>query len=220
MTVCQSWIGAVIALSLFCGAAVADVSVSKSNAPIGDIAGTMTSLLGAERAAMRALPEGRRAAIATGPQGRDVSGPSVIRYNADWLAQQPSPKGDESWECLAEAVYFEARGESIKGQFAVAEVVLNRVDSGKFAKSVCGVVKQRGGGSCQFSYVCDGYADRMRDPQAREVAQRIAYVMLNGAPRTLTAGATYFHTHSVKPGWSRRFERTAAIGDHLFYRRD
>lgn len=220
MSLHQSWMGGALALTLLCGAAAADVSVSQSNAPTADIAGAMTNLLGAENATLRALPEAQRAAIAEGPKTRKTKTATVIRYDEAWLAEQPEPSGGEAWQCLAEAVYFESRGESIRGQFAVAEVVLNRVDSGQFAGSVCGVVKQRGGGACQFSYVCDGHADRMRDPQAREIAGRIAYVMLNGAPRTLTEGATYFHTHAVKPGWSRRFERTAAIGDHLFYRRD
>jgi spore germination cell wall hydrolase CwlJ-like protein len=203
-----------------CSAAAADVTVSQSNSPDGAIAGAMTSLLGAENAALRSMPEARLAAIAAGPaaKGKASSGTTVVGYTEDWLQLQPVPSGGADWECLSQAVYFEARGESIKGQFAVAEVVLNRVDSGQFARSVCGVVKQRGGGACQFSYVCDGYADRMREKGARDIAQRIAYVMLNGAPRTLTSGATYFHTHGVKPRWSRKFERTASIGDHLFYR--
>jgi spore germination cell wall hydrolase CwlJ-like protein len=222
MSLRQSWMGAALALTVLCGAAAADVSVSQSNAPTSDFAGAMSSLLGVENATLRALPEAKLAAIATGPKAsqKPLKGATVIRYDAEWLAAQPAPSGDEAWACLSQAVYFEARGESIKGQFAVAEVVLNRVDSGQFAGSVCGVVNQRGGGACQFSYVCDGRADRMADPQARDIAERIAYVMLNGAPRTLTEGATYFHTNGVRPGWSRRFERTAAIGDHLFYRRD
>jgi spore germination cell wall hydrolase CwlJ-like protein len=222
MSLRQSWMGATLALTVLCGAASADVSVSQSNAPTADIAGAMTSLLGAENAALRALPQAKLAAIAEGPKSGQKSAKSaaVIRYDTAWLAAQPEPTGGDAWACLSQAVYFESRGESIKGQFAVAEVVLNRVDSGRFAGSVCGVVNQRGGGACQFSYVCDGRADRMRDPQARDIAERIAYVMLNGAPRTLTEGATYFHTNGVRPGWSRRFERTAAIGDHLFYRRN
>jgi spore germination cell wall hydrolase CwlJ-like protein len=222
MRVRQSWMAGALALVVLCQAAAADVTVSQSNAPTADISGAMTSLLGVENATLRALPEATLAAIAAGPKisQKSAKGATVIRYDAAWLAEQPAPSGGEAWACLSQAVYFEARGESIKGQFAVAEVVLNRVDSGLFAGSVCGVVNQRGGGACQFSYVCDGRADRMRDAQAREIAERIAYVMLNGAPRTLTEGATYFHTNGVRPGWSRRFERTAAIGDHLFYRRN
>lgn len=136
----------------------------------------------------------------------------------DWLLAQPEPSGDEQWQCLKEAIYFESRGESLLGQIAVAEVVLNRVDSPLYPGSVCKVVKQRGGGGCQFSYVCDGYGDRMREKAAADLAGRIARAMLDGAPRLLTDGATHFHTRNVRPGWAKRFPKTAAIGAHLFYR--
>ncbi|MFN4193706.1 MAG: cell wall hydrolase [Tabrizicola sp.] len=135
----------------------------------------------------------------------------------DWLMAQPAPSGDEEWQCLTEALYFEARGESLDGQIAVAEVILNRVDSPLYPRTVCGVVKQRGGGGCQFSYVCSGKT-KMRERAAADLAGRIARAMLDGAPRLLTEGATHFHTRGVKPGWTRRFARTAAIGAHYFYR--
>lgn len=136
---------------------------------------------------------------------------------AEWLAAQPAPEGDAQWQCLTEALYFEARGESLEGQIAVAEVILNRADSPLYPSSVCGVVKQRGGGGCQFSYVCNGKS-RMREKGAADLAGRIARAMLDGAPRVLTDGATHFHTRSVRPSWSKRFPKTAAIGVHLFYR--
>jgi spore germination cell wall hydrolase CwlJ-like protein len=135
----------------------------------------------------------------------------------NWLMAQPDPTGDAEWECLTEALYFEARGESLEGQIAVAEVILNRVDSPLYPRTVCGVVKQRGGGGCQFSYVCTGQK-KMREQAAADLSGRIARAMLDGAPRVLTAGATHFHTRGVKPSWSKRFSRTAAIGAHLFYR--
>jgi spore germination cell wall hydrolase CwlJ-like protein len=134
-----------------------------------------------------------------------------------WLMSQPAPDGDASWQCLTEALYFEARGESLEGQIAVAEVILNRVDSPLYPSTVCGVVKQRGGGGCQFSYVCHGKT-RMREAEAADLAGRIARAMLDGAPRLLTDGATHFHTRAVRPDWSRRFPRTATIGAHAFYR--
>lgn len=115
-------------------------------------------------------------------------------------------------QCLSEALYFEARGEGQKGQQAVAEVILNRVDHPKFPKSVCGVVNQKG----QFTYK----RARIREQGAFNRAQKIAKAALQGAPRNLTKGATYFHTGGVKPSWSRRFERTARIGSHSFYRSD
>lgn len=135
----------------------------------------------------------------------------------DWLLAQSAPTGDADWQCLTEALYFESRGESLDGQIAVAEVILNRVDSPLYPRSVCGVVKQRGGGGCQFSYVCDG-KKRMREKGAADLSGRIARAMLDGAPRLLTDGATHFHTRHVRPGWSKRFAHTASIGAHLFYR--
>jgi spore germination cell wall hydrolase CwlJ-like protein len=111
-----------------------------------------------------------------------------------------------------------ARGESLKGQFAVAEVILNRVDSPRYPNTVCGVVEQGGRGGCQFSYHCDGARDVMRDREAVDTAGRIARLMLDGAPRQLTYGATHFHTRAVNPRWSRVYDRTAAIGAHLFYK--
>ncbi|QIE57741.1 cell wall hydrolase [Pikeienuella piscinae] len=127
-----------------------------------------------------------------------------------------------SLQCLTEAIYFEARGESTRGQFAVAEVVLNRVDSHKYPNSVCGVVTQGAGKGkrhgCQFSYACDGKKERVVNRAAFVKAAKIAKVLLSGRPRVLTAGATHFHTTNVRPGWSKRLTRTVRIGEHVFYR--
>ena len=154
------------------------------------------------------------------PKARPVQARPVT-YSRQWIDAQPALPGADrenaEWSCLAEALYFEARGESVKGQFAVAEVILNRVKSASYPDTVCGVVKQRGGGGCQFSYVCRG-TTKMREKGARDLAGRIARAMLDGAPRILTDGATHFHTRGVKPSWSKRFARTASIGAHLFYR--
>ncbi len=114
--------------------------------------------------------------------------------------------------CLTEALYFEARGEPVAGQRAVAEVILNRVDHPRFPRSVCGVINQRG----QFSYKTG--STKVRNRAAYSRAQRIAQEALSGAPRSLTQGATYFHTTKVRPSWSRRFTRTTRIGAHIFYR--
>ncbi|RDW12451.1 cell wall hydrolase [Paracoccus thiocyanatus] len=116
-------------------------------------------------------------------------------------------------QCLAEALYFEARGEGVQGQRAVAEVILNRVDHPRFPRTVCGVVNQRG----QFTYNKNA---RIREKGTFARVQKVAMAALAGAPRTLTNGATYFHARSVSPSWARRFERTARIGAHTFYRSD
>lgn len=143
-----------------------------------------------------------------------------IGYSHDWLDAQPSTKGDDEWACLAEALYFEARGESVKGQFAVAEVILNRVDSPKFPDTVCGVINQGTGRkfACQFTYTCDGHKEVINEPRAFKRVGKVANLMVGGAPRELTDGATYYHTRAVNPRWSRKFTRTTSIGQHHFYR--
>lgn len=202
MTFCQ--FARVAALVLAAGAAGADVGTSSSFDVRAPAAGLKVP-------ALTILP------------APDLSAALPARAQAEglteaWLLAQAEPEGDAEWQCLKEAIYFEARGESLQGQIAVAEVILNRVDSPLYPRTVCGVVKQRGGGGCQFSYVCDGRTDRMREKSAADLAGRIARAMLDGAPRVLTEGATHFHTRAVRPGWSRRFAHTTTIGAHAFYR--
>lgn len=143
-----------------------------------------------------------------------------VTYSRAWLASQSAKTSDKQWRCLAEALYHEARGESVKGQFAVAEVILNRVDSARFPDNVCAVVHQGTGRKyqCQFTYTCDGYSDRISEKRAFERVSKVAYLMVKGAPRDLTDGATHYHTKAVNPKWSRKFPRTATIGVHHFYR--
>src|SRR6056297_1534459 len=142
-------------------------------------------------------------------------------YNSSWLDAQSASKGGAQWKCLAEALYFEARGETIKGQFAVAEVIMNRVKSGRFPDSICGVIKQGTGKKyqCQFTYTCDGIPERVSEPRAWERVGKVARAILDGrAPMNLTDGATHYHTTAVHPRWARIYTRTASIGVHLFYR--
>ncbi|MEO3415478.1 cell wall hydrolase [Roseovarius sp. CAU 1744] len=143
-----------------------------------------------------------------------------IGYSRAWIDAQPAVKGGDEWACLAEALYFEARGESVKGQFAVAEVILNRVDSPRFPDSVCAVVNQGTGRKyqCQFTYTCDGHKEIINEPRAFQRVGKVAKLMVSGAPRQLTDGATYYHTRAVSPRWSRKFARTTSIGEHHFYR--
>ncbi|TDW38825.1 spore germination cell wall hydrolase CwlJ-like protein [Roseinatronobacter bogoriensis subsp. barguzinensis] len=146
----------------------------------------------------------------------------VVQYSDRWLRTLDLRPLDEEKACLATAIYHEARGESLRGQFAVAEVILNRVDSRKFPNSVCAVVYQgvREGrfGGCQFSFACDGNSEAMPNRGAASRAKRIAQVMVDGGHRGLTQGALYFHTTAVNPAWANRFTQTTHIGAHLFYR--
>ena len=129
-------------------------------------------------------------------------------------------KRGKQWRCLTKALYFEARGENLIGQVAVAEVILNRVDSKPYPNSVCGVVHQgeRKLNGCQFSFVCDGKAEHIGDRGVFEELGKVAWVMMQGKPRILTGKATHYHNTSVLPRWAKRLVRTARIGDHIFYR--
>lgn len=181
------------------------------------------ALFGAERDGLDALGPQHLEKITTPPTDpADATAKApvpVVEYTSAWLSTLPEPTGGPQFECLAKALYFEARGETPKGQFAVAEVILNRVDRATYPDTVCGVVEQSGGGGCQFSFACDGHPDRMRNAAAYEQVARVARLMLDGAPRALTKGATHFHTTTVNPRWARIFPRTAAIGSHIFYRK-
>ena len=140
--------------------------------------------------------------------------------NLKVLDSLPTATGDAEWRCISEALYFEARGEPIEGQIAVAEVILNRVDSKKFPKSVCKVIDQTTGKrhKCQFSYNCDGLLEVFPDRKAYERVGKIARLMLDGSSRDLTDGATFYHSRKVKPNWRSSFARTTKIGSHIFYR--
>ncbi len=123
--------------------------------------------------------------------------------------------------CLAETVYFEARGESLDGQLAVAQVVLNRVKDKRFANSICGVVHERSPGpskACQFSFVCDANSDVPSPSHAWNVAQAIATVALKNQAPDASNGALFFHTVHVSPKWRNRMQYTRTVGTHLFYR--
>jgi N-acetylmuramoyl-L-alanine amidase len=121
----------------------------------------------------------------------------------------------EEQHCLASAVYFEARGESLEGQLAVAEVVLNRAASGRYPSSWCGVVVQRS----QFSFVRGGRipaANRASDAWRRAVA--VARIAEERAQRILPRDVLWYHANYVRPSWGRRLSRSSQIGAHIFYR--
>ncbi|WP_147125489.1 cell wall hydrolase [Shimia ponticola] len=149
-----------------------------------------------------------------------LDGPAIT-FTKAWLRSQPVAKGGKQWECLAEALYFEARGETVRGQFAVAEVILNRVRSTAFPNSICKVINQGTGRkfACQFTYTCDGKAETIHEPRAYEMVGKVARLAMDGGAGDLTDGALYYHTTAVRPRWSRVFEHTATIGVHKFYRK-
>ena len=137
----------------------------------------------------------------------------------DQLRALPTGQGNQEWQCLTEALYFEARGEKIPGIFAVAEVILNRRDSTKFPGSVCGVISQGAHrkNACQFSYKCDGHKEVYREQKAKALVAKIAQIVLEDRAPRLTEGATFYHANTVNPRWARSFRKTATIGKHYFY---
>ncbi len=124
-------------------------------------------------------------------------------------------------KCLATAIYFEARGESVRGQIAVAQVVLNRVFSPFYPNEVCGVVYQNAErhNSCQFTFACDGIPDIVTEPDAWARAKHIARDMLDGKlwmPEV--AKSTHYHAYWVHPDWVAEMKKVYKIGVHTFYR--
>jgi len=123
--------------------------------------------------------------------------------------------------CLADAVYFEARGEPVRGQMAVAQVVINRVFSGYYPNNICGVVYQNAHRHlrCQFTFACDGRPERVNEPAAWERAQHIAREALEGNFWLNEVGkATHYCARWVHPRWVRKMRKLDRIGVHTFYR--
>jgi spore germination cell wall hydrolase CwlJ-like protein len=128
---------------------------------------------------------------------------------------------DRETRCLAEAVYFEARSEPEAGQAGVAQVVLNRVKSGLYPATICGVVYQNRNRymGCQFSFACEGKSLRVTEPDAWARASQIAQNVLKGDTYIANVGAALnYHANYVRPGWARYLRRTGAIGHHIFYK--
>lgn len=196
--------------------AQADVTITTSNNPTVALDSRISTLLEAEGRTVNRVQGRGMSRLIEAPEAEARS----ALYSRERLLKMPEARGGKEWECLSEALYFEARGESVKGMFGVAEVILNRVDDPRYPGSVCGVVNQGTGERyrCQFTYTCDGRPEVIQEKRAYELVGKVAKVMLSGAPRALTGGATHYHTQAVRPKWSRAFERTATIGFHTFYR--
>ncbi|MCO5156486.1 MAG: cell wall hydrolase [Aquamicrobium sp.] len=148
----------------------------------------------------------------------------------------PVSEGDHAWmskplpehvftaaeqKCLAEGIYFEARGEDVKGQAAVAQVILNRVRNPAYPSTICGVVYQNEvwRNRCQFSFACDGTRPRVRSQQHYRMAQEVAMAVTAGKVFIPEVGsATHYHATYVNPRWARTMEKMKKIGLHIFYR--
>ncbi len=133
---------------------------------------------------------------------------------ADLVSQYEGDRPLEpEMDCLATAVYFEAKSEPLDGQLAVAQTILNRTRSGRFPTTICGVVLQ----PRQFSFVRGGaFPTVARDNRQWQTAQAIAHIAVHGLWTASVDDALYFHARHRQPGW--RLERISALGNHIFYR--
>lgn len=189
--------------------ALANAPATPFASPLADhmpkvVAAGLHALAPVAPAAAAGRPVARPEEVSRGEEGpgldrTEVAKPRVARRNGD-LA------------CLAEAVYFEARGTGQAGETAVAHVVVNRAKARSFPNSVCGVVRD----GCQFSYRCDGRSDALAEPAARARAYKVAERVLAGAPDT-TGGALYFHSAKAKSGF-KGHRKVGVIGGNVFYR--
>jgi len=163
---------------------------------------------------------------------------AAFSANSDTLNANSKWSIDESHEdihCLAQNIYFESRSDMAAGQFAVADVVLNRVRDTRWPNTICGVIKQgpisqwhlENSGKevpikhrCQFSWYCDGKSDTPAEEIAWETAKRKAAhaYYLYDVGYDITEGATHYHTEAVSPAWADTITRIGDIDDHIFYR--
>lgn len=154
-------------------------------------------------------------------EGRFV--PPISQEDHGWAATPLPPSAFSAGEqkCLAEAIYYEARGESIKGQVAVAQVVLNRVRNPAYPGTICKVVYQNRDwlNACQFSFACDGQRHRVTEMPQWRTAQQVAKTVSSGQIWLPEVGsATHYHATYVKPFWAPTMKKLTKIGLHVFYR--
>tara|TARA_R110002020_G_scaffold136630_13_gene304725 strand:- start:20621 stop:21799 length:1179 start_codon:yes stop_codon:yes gene_type:complete len=148
--------------------------------------------------------------------------PPVGKFDHDWAgtALPASAFSESEQRCLAAGIYFEARGETVKGQAAVAQVILNRVRNPTYPNTVCGVVYQNKTwrNRCQFSFACDGIKDRVRSPKHWDIAEEIALATTAGKIWLNEVGSsTHYHATYVSPPWARKMRKVGQIGLHIFY---
>lgn len=133
-----------------------------------------------------------------------------------------SARSASEQKCLATAIYFEARGESVKGELAVAQVVINRLKNPAYPKTICGVVYQNKDmrNACQFSFACDGIPDRITDATSWARAQTLAKRVLfeENWWNADVGSSTHYHANYVKPRWARTMKKMQKVGHHIFYK--
>ncbi|MBN8989598.1 MAG: cell wall hydrolase [Rhizobiales bacterium] len=159
--------------------------------------------------------------VSVAPKGEVNSDNQRAKTPAERLGLFDQKSRAKSEKCLTEVVYFEARGEAVRGQIAVAQVVLNRAFSGKYPDTVCGVVYQNKHRhlACQFTFACDNNPDVVKEPDMWERAQKIAKAMLDGQLWLPEVDrSTHYHAYWVRPSWVSEMKRMYKTGVHTFYR--
>lgn len=177
---------------------------------------------------MASLPVDADGPVKAGEMGESVAPKGEVNADdqrsktpAERLGLLDEKSRAKSEKCLAEAVYFEARGEAVRGQIAVAQVVLNRAFSGKYPETVCGVVYQNKNRhyACQFTFACDNVADVVREPDMWDRAKKIAKAMLDGKLWLPEVDrSTHYHAYWVRPSWVSEMKKMYKFGVHTFYR--
>jgi spore germination cell wall hydrolase CwlJ-like protein len=149
--------------------------------------------------------------------------PSIRIMAQDFYVRQVATEFNQSLQCLAENIYWEAGKESFEGKLGVAQVTINRVNSGKFRSTVCGVVKQKdtinGNTICQFSWFCDKFSKSISNRNEYKDSVEAARIALTEpyAHSTLyKQKAMYYHASYVNPGW--KLPVVTKIGNHIFYK--
>jgi len=177
---------------------------------------------------MASLPRAADEPLKAGDSGESIAAKGEVNTDnqraktpAERLGLFDEKSRAKSEKCLAEAVYFEARGEAVRGQIAVAQVVMNRAFSGFYPSTVCGVVYQNKHRhlACQFTFACDRVADVVREPDMWDRAKKIAKAMLDGQlwlPEV--AKSTHYHAYWVRPSWVNEMKKMYKFGVHTFYR--
>ena len=229
----RSRAGGIAAASLALAATTASAGPSVASTaaavPVADLAAHATAWIAEDRT-MDFIVSANAGAEPAGPVARDVPAAMTTVVHRDSAVSLEARRAiralvqahaatsvpDAERECLAGAVYFEAQGEPIEGQLAVAEVVLNRAASGEYPSSICEVVTQ----PAQFSFVRDGRfpaIDRSSDAWRKAVA--VAHIAAEDLAGTLSSDVLWYHADYVAPSWGRRLHRATRIGAHIFYRR-
>ena len=183
----------------------------------GSASGTSAAMVTAGGSVVQAQPA-RTVTVSLQP---DVAREAAWLYRGGWplyaLVDRYSSGAElnEEATCLATAVYFEARGESLEGQLAVARVVMNRAASGRYPPSWCATVKQ----PWQFSFVRHGQFPAINTASgAWRKAQAITRLAMSNAVPSISNDVLWYHADYVAPTWRRNLQQASRIGQHIFYR--